>query len=702
MQLYPFVDGTDVSSVSIMEETEIRRDSSDAISTARVVFFIDSEYVYGVGRYGEARYVFAPREWQEIQIKDQAGVNQFAGFIASIERKSPPGEMTTFECDCVDYGTLLDRTHVNLTYPAGWTDKNIILDAFSGQAAITVNPANIAHIATLPGDFDAKDISLRELLDRLRELTGGEWRVDYSPARNLYYYVAGSVAAPWVVTDEGNGNHHMDSVTRDSAGLANLILVLGGFDANGAEVSATAKDLTSQGKYTILSATVVDRSIADAEMAGLRAETEIARRAFPRVSGKFSTILDGLDVGQTATILNRPLAINGAFLLRAVTIKQVSKSEGGIEQAGHIYCQYEVEFGQPEPNSVFKLRRLLERPKQPAYTPVARPAAGSIGPGSFASTIAPVNIVNAKPTNWTLYPDNAIFFLTTDRRLYRRSGNDWTRNVSAADIEDQIQAGQLAADSVIAGTIAAGAIRAVDAAFESAAIQNADISFISATKIILGTLDAQLVNVINLNADNITVGNLSGTRLADGSVADIKISSGLSATKMTTGTLNASLVNVVNLNASNITVGEMSGTRLSNGTVQDIKIASGLSATKLTTGTLDASVVNVINLNASNITTGSLSASRISSGTISVGFGVINIQHANGHYLQLVPDGIQCLTSTGGNAVINLYQNTLCFGRVRSVFGFGISGGADGYTGSIPSTFTSITVQGGLVMGYVP
>lgn len=76
------------------------------------------------------------------------------------------------------------------------------------------------------------------------------------------------------------------------------------------------------------------------------------------------------------------------------------------------------------------------------------------------------------------------------------------------------------------------------------------------------------------------------------------------------GTLDADKVNVIHLDASSIT----------SGTIDASKIAvENLDASKITTGTLDAKVVNVIDLNADNITLGYLSASRIRGGELILG-----------------------------------------------------------------------------------
>lgn len=71
-----------------------------------------------------------------------------------------------------------------------------------------------------------------------------------------------------------------------------------------------------------------------------------------------------------------------------------------------------------------------------------------------------------------------------------------------------------------------------------------------------GTLNASKINQLNVGSLTL-VGQWGNDHLA----------SGISATKLTVGTLNAALVNVINLNASNITTGTMSVDRLTAGSV---------------------------------------------------------------------------------------------------------------------------------------
>lgn len=71
-----------------------------------------------------------------------------------------------------------------------------------------------------------------------------------------------------------------------------------------------------------------------------------------------------------------------------------------------------------------------------------------------------------------------------------------------------------------------------------------------------GTLDANEVRVVNLNADNITSGYMNATRIRG-------------------GTIDASQVNVTNLNASNITSGNLSANYITSGTMSADRIYGG-------------------------------------------------------------------------------------------------------------------------------
>lgn len=101
-----------------------------------------------------------------------------------------------------------------------------------------------------------------------------------------------------------------------------------------------------------------------------------------------------------------------------------------------------------------------------------------------------------------------------------------------------------------------------------------------------GTLFANVLRVMYINASNITTGTLSADRIAANSIAVSKL----------TGTISNSGWQL----------------DLTNGTFT----IGTISASNITAGTLDASTITVTNLNATNITTGTLNVARIADNSL--------------------------------------------------------------------------------------
>ena len=482
MNLDILVNGEDVSQVALLSQTEITKDSTQAISTAKLTFLASPNgqvAVFDVAKYDEDYYSFEPSQRDLVVIQNASAVRQFAGYITQIDRKVPVGAPITYDVMCSDFGVLLNAAVITET----WTltsDHQIIMEACGAVPGITVSSGNIATLVASIPTFQAKDISLRAMLENLCALTGGEWRVDYSGA--LHYYASGSASAPWGVSDQPDGSTtykvRMDSVRSDFTSGANRIWVLGQL-AGGVEIRGLGVDTNSQAKYGILTATVVDRQITDLATAQLRADAEIAQRAWPSVSGQF-TYSDAtisatpLDIGQTCPVVNGAYNLNASYILRSIKMKQVSDT----------VSEYTVTFGQRIPDLVLILRRAIQAAQPVTYTPPADITGVKIDITNFATTIEPVNIVTATPDAGGLLQiakTTSAVTNTYDSKLYR-----WDPAVSA--YRHNIAAGDIDADAVTAGTIAAGAIRATDAVFAAAAIQSADIGSAQITTAKLGDL----------------------------------------------------------------------------------------------------------------------------------------------------------------------------------------------------------------------
>ncbi|WP_193222140.1 hypothetical protein [Bacillus sp. B1-WWTP-T-0.5-Post-4] len=130
-------------------------------------------------------------------------------------------------------------------------------------------------------------------------------------------------------------------------------------------------------------------------------------------------------------------------------------------------------------------------------------------------------------------------------------------------------------------------------------------------------------------ADNITIRFYNGYYPTDESKSSFVLwhsptitevdSGAIVAENIIAGTLDANKVNVTNLNAANITSGTMTADRINGGTINAANTnIINLQAGNITSGTIDASKIAVTNMNAANITSGILNADRIGAKSISV------------------------------------------------------------------------------------
>jgi len=447
--------------------------------------------------------------------------------------------------ECRDKTATLDQTDVDdeRTY-SETTDAAIITDV-CGEFYPTLDVTNVDTTAYIKSFKFEEGESLLTGLSRLADRTGASFYVDVDNA--LHWYLPTANPAPWGISDEPDGvttfaaERQSMSMRREWQTPCNRVRVVGAVSGI-ANISVVESDVHSQAVHGIRSRTIVDRSCDTTEEARARGQVFLQENAWPQVSGQFSIRREGLEVGQVVPISwGTTLNFAGEFLIRRVTMKWHSKTA----------VEYQVEFGDWRPDFFRAVKRMAEMAEDSSTVPTALPPAGSVTIDSLAGSLGLIQIVDVLPTLPDAgYGTNAIVFLTTDRKMYRRSGTTWVASVPTTDLTgtitttqiadnsistpklqalsvtsaviaaNAITAGKVAADAITAGTIAAGAISASDAVFATAAIQTADIadaqitnlkiaSGISASKITTGTLDAAVVTVSNLTADNITSGTFS-------------------------------------------------------------------------------------------------------------------------------------------------------------------------------------------------
>ncbi len=288
---------------------------------------------------------------------------------------------------------------------------------------------------------------------------------------------------------------------------------------------------------------------------------------------------------------------------------------------------------------------------------------GTIEADNFAADLRPVEIVSSLPT--TGLTEGRVVILTTDNdKMYRYTGSEWTKAISAADMDDQIQASQIATDAVTAGAIQAGAIstskldanaitaakvnvselfadEAVIGAIQTSAITTSaivstigDFEFIEAENIVAGTITGSKLDVDTIEANKIKLDNI--TLSSDGDNLVIK-SGGVNTTQLADDAVTNAKIDDNAVDADKIADGSIAGTKFASG-LKPIQVVSSLPSVASSgdqaylttdeklyrytgvswTSEIDADDIPENSLKANRIVANSLTAGQIQAGAIGV------------------------------------------------------------------------------------
>jgi hypothetical protein len=301
---------------------------------------------------------------------------------------------------------------------------------------------------------------------------------------------------------------------------------------------------------------------------------------------------------------------------------------------------------------------MQRHPVQTTTAPATAIAPGTINGDDFAAGISPVYVVNHKPsgTEWATFPPDAVFFLTSDRKLYRRTGDDWTAVVPTSDIEGQLQTSQfapgsvtstvLADGSVVTAKIPMGAIRAPQiavgavtvSALADGAVTTAKIpdGAILAPKLAASSVTANAIAANAIAAENIQAGAVTANALAANSVTAGAIAAGaitagtiaagaITATELAAGsvTANAIAANAVYaqaMQANSVTAQAIAANAVVAGKIAALAVTAGtIAADAVTAGTIAAGAVNTTSLAAGAITSDKIAAGAITADKIQAG-----------------------------------------------------------------------------------
>lgn len=201
-----------------IEIDSVERKASVLVDSLRIDDLINQQA-------NEARFTtvgYRPSAGDEIEITDGAETI-FSGIVLSIEQHIR-GIKVEYEITCKDWAHYLDRKLVNERYES--TTVAAVIEDIIDTYTTGFTYANVQGTQTV-NSAAFNRIPVSDCLERLAELTGYSWYVDFE--KDIHFFPKNSDPAPFMLSTDG-GNHVWDSleVTEDLSQLRNSIYVIGG------------------------------------------------------------------------------------------------------------------------------------------------------------------------------------------------------------------------------------------------------------------------------------------------------------------------------------------------------------------------------------------------------------------------------------------------------------------------------------------
>jgi len=261
---------------------------------------------------------------------------------------------------------------------------------------------------------------------------------------------------------------------------------------------------------------------------------------------------------------------------------------------------------------------------------------GTLGENLFSDTLRPIERVTTLPT--TNLVTGRVVMLTSDSKLYRYTGSEWTSSIAAADLTDQLNLATQASGLLPVANAAAGLVNGnvsinSDGTLSGAgagqatlgglgAGQVATLDVITETYIGDNAISTAKIQANAITANEILAGQIIAAKLAVGSVT----ANAIAANSISTAALQAGAVT-----ADSLAVGAVVADKISANAVTVTKLAANsVNADKIIAGSITADELNVSQIFADNAVIGSIQASSITTSAVVSAIGNFEfIQSAN-------------------------------------------------------------------------
>jgi hypothetical protein len=259
---------------------------------------------------------------------------------------------------------------------------------------------------------------------------------------------------------------------------------------------------------------------------------------------------------------------------------------------------------------------------------------GTIGENLFSDDLRPVEKVNALPT--TALTQGRIVLLTTDNKMYRYTGNEWTSAVPSTDITGQVASGQIADAAITATKIGADAVTTAKIANDAittdliaaSAITSTEVASdaITTPKIVAGAITASEIATDAVTSDKIISNAITTAKIDAGAVTASEIAAGSITTgKIAAGAVTANEIEANTITATEIAAGAVTANEIAANTITTGKIAADaitaneIAANAVTADAIAANAVTADAIAANSVSTSELAADSVTAGIIAAG-----------------------------------------------------------------------------------
>jgi hypothetical protein len=259
---------------------------------------------------------------------------------------------------------------------------------------------------------------------------------------------------------------------------------------------------------------------------------------------------------------------------------------------------------------------------------------GTIGENLFSDDLRPVERVSALPT--TGLTQGRIVLLTTDNKLYRYTGNEWTSAVPSTDITGQVNSGQIADAAITATKIGADAVTTAKIANDAitsdliaaSAVTSTEIASnaITTPKIVAGAITASEIATDAITSDKIISNAITTAKIDAGAVTASEIAAGSITTgKIAAGAVTANEIEANTITATEIAAGAVTANEIAANTITTGKIAADaitaneIAANAITASEIATNAVTADAIAANSVGTSELIADSVTAGIIAAG-----------------------------------------------------------------------------------